>query len=294
MDRIIGSPGMRRLLFVIGFGAAGVMSIGPAEAQLCGGVDYAFPYTDVSGVGAAFCPGIMEAYVTGISRGTTPTTFSPNDTVIRSEMTTFLQRTFDQGLERTSRRAALEQWWTPQSAVSMQTIILPAGIPQFCKADGPNIWVTTTGNTVVQIDAGTGTIVNHLVWGYACGGRTGSCRKVFAVGSTNPGGSLYVLDPTQAPGAVTVAANNLGDPTGTTVGIAFDGTNIWTTNFIYPGSLSIVTPGPSTPYAVATLTSAAIQQPNGILYDGTSIWVTDFSLGTLSKIDPRAPSLSTA
>ena len=61
MHRIIGSPGMRRLLFVIGFGAAGVMSIGPAEAQLCGGVDYAFPYTDVSGVGAAFCPGIMEA-----------------------------------------------------------------------------------------------------------------------------------------------------------------------------------------------------------------------------------------
>ena len=205
-------------------------------------------------------------------------------------MTTFLQRTFDQGLERTSRRAALEQWWTPQSAVSMQTIILPAGIPQFCKADGPNIWVTTTGNTVVQIDAGTGNDCETTGPGatYAAGVLV-AAGKVFAVGSTNPGGSLYVLDPTQAPGAVTVAANNLGDPTGTTVGIAFDGTNIWTTNFIYPGSLSIVTPGPSTPYAVATLTSAAIQQPNGILYDGTSIWVTDFSSRHPVENRPHGP-----
>ena len=43
-----------------------------------------FPYTDVAGVGDAFCPGIMEAYVLGVTRGTTPTTFSPNDNVSRA------------------------------------------------------------------------------------------------------------------------------------------------------------------------------------------------------------------
>jgi hypothetical protein len=66
----------------------------------------------------------MEAYVTGVSKGTTPTTFSPNNTVTRVQMTTFLQRSLDQGLARTSRRAALEQWWTPQTASVLQTILI--------------------------------------------------------------------------------------------------------------------------------------------------------------------------
>ena len=109
MDRSIRSSDMRRLLLVLGFGVAGVMDAGPAQAQeLCGGVDYPFPYTDVSGVGAAFCPGIMEAYVTGVSKGTTPTTFGPDETVSRVQMTTFLQRSLDQGLARVNRRAALD------------------------------------------------------------------------------------------------------------------------------------------------------------------------------------------
>ncbi len=41
----------------------------PAQAQEFCVVVYPFPYTDVSGVGGAFCPGIMEAYVTGVSKG---------------------------------------------------------------------------------------------------------------------------------------------------------------------------------------------------------------------------------
>ena len=80
MNRSIRVADLHRLLFVVAFGAASVMGIGPVQAQeMCGGATYPFPYTDVSGVGAAFCPGIMEAYVTGVSKGTTPTTFSPND-----------------------------------------------------------------------------------------------------------------------------------------------------------------------------------------------------------------------
>src|SRR5271155_6282683 len=120
---LLGSSGTRRLLRVVGFGIASAMSVAPVEAQeLCGGVDYPFPYTDVSGVGTAFCPGIMEAYVTGVSKGTTPTTFSPDEMVSRVQMTTFLQRSLDQGLSRTSRRAALNQWSAPQTLAAMQAV----------------------------------------------------------------------------------------------------------------------------------------------------------------------------
>ena len=70
-----------------------------AASEPCGTGSYPFPYTDVASVGDAFCPGIMEAYVTGVSKGTTPTTFSPNNTVTRVQMTTFLQRSLDQGLD---------------------------------------------------------------------------------------------------------------------------------------------------------------------------------------------------
>src|SRR5215469_16831468 len=88
----VSSDQCRRLLLALGL-AAGALSVAPGRAQeMCGGQNYPFPFTDVSGVGAAFCPGIMEAYVTGISKGTTATTFSPNDDVPRVQMTTFLQR----------------------------------------------------------------------------------------------------------------------------------------------------------------------------------------------------------
>src|SRR5271169_1566469 len=155
MDRRIGSSGLR-LLLLVGFGVAGAMGIAPMQAQnLCGGVDYPFPYTDVSGVGAAFCPGIMEAYVTAVSKGTTPTTFSPIETVTRVQMTTFLQRSLDQGLTRASRRAALNQWWVPQDTNAMQLIAL-ANAPGFCSGDGEYVWTSTANGDVVQVQASSG------------------------------------------------------------------------------------------------------------------------------------------
>jgi hypothetical protein len=108
MQRRMGTSGLRTLLLVAGIGVGSSVSIAQAQ-ETCGGDSYPFPYTDVSGVGAPFCPGIMEAYVTGVSKGTSPTTFSPNTTVTRVQMTTFLQRSFDQTLTRGSRRAALNQ-----------------------------------------------------------------------------------------------------------------------------------------------------------------------------------------
>jgi YVTN family beta-propeller protein len=287
MDRRVGhriaprTSGLHRLLVVVGFGFA---SASVYAQQMCGGQSYPFPYTDVSAVGAPFCPGIMEAYVTGVSKGTTPTTFSPNDIVTRVQMTTFLQRSLDQGLARTSRRAAFNQWWTPQTTNAMQTIAV-GGNAISCAADGADIWVANFGQ-VIQLQAGPGTVLG------AWTGATGSnvlavvAGKVFVAGQTTPG-SLYVIDPTQSPGPVTLAAGNLGNQP---FRIAFDGTQLWTANLGPPGSVSFITP--QSPYTVTTV-STGFLIPTGILFDGASIWVADGGAGTLLKLDASGAVIQT-
>jgi hypothetical protein len=266
----------------LGFGVASSASITPAQAQeLCGGVDYPFPYTDVSGVGAAFCPGIMEAYVTGVSEGTTPTTFSPNAMVIRSEMTTFLQRSLDQGLMRAGRRASLNQWWTPQNSGAMQTISV-GGYPRFCAADGQSIWLTNSGQ-VLELQAASGKLLGTWT------GATTSLAILVAAGKVFVGTQLnilYVIDPTLPPGTITVAADNLGTSPNA---ITFDGTHLWTANGA--GSVSIITPQATLPYPVTTVTGFTYL--SGIAYDGANIWVTAYFAGTLLKLDANANVLQT-
>src|SRR6202795_2306689 len=124
----LGASGLGSWLMAAGL--ALVAGSGSACAsEPCGSGSYPFPYTDVASVTDPFCPGIMEAYVTGVSKGTSPTTFSPNNTVTRVQMTTFLQRSLDQGLKRTSPRAALNEWWTPHTLAAMQAIF--AAFPSY-------------------------------------------------------------------------------------------------------------------------------------------------------------------
>jgi hypothetical protein len=253
----------------------------------CGSGSYPFPYIDVGSVGAAFCPGILEAYVTGVSRGTTPDTFNPNNTVSRVQMTTFLQRSLDQGLTRTSRRAVLNQLSTPQTTNAMQTIAAGSG-PQFCAADGNAIWASAFGgNQVIQVQAGTGKVVGTWTGATEALGVMVAAGKVFVAGGVSPG-KLYVIDPTQPPGAVATAASNLGNGPNA---IAFDGTNLWTTQ-LFGASVSIITPQATTPYPVTTVT-AGFANPNGILYDGAHIWVTDNGIGKLLKLDASGNILQT-
>jgi DNA-binding beta-propeller fold protein YncE len=277
----LDASSLRRLLFVAGLGL--LADSAPAFAsEPCGSGTYPFPYTDVGSVTDPFCPGIMEAYVTGISKGTSPTMFSPNDPVIRLQMTTFLQRLLDQGLERTSRRATLGQWSTPQGTNAMQTIAV-GGTPVSCAADGQDIWASTQGS-VVQVQASTGKVLGTWTGAILSAGVVAAAGKIYITGQTSPG-NLYVIDPTQAPGAVTVASSKLGI---TPLGIAFDGTNIWTAN--RSGSVSIVTP--QSPYTVTTV-STGFTAPYGILYDGANIWVTDNAAGKLLKLNAAGAILQT-
>jgi YVTN family beta-propeller protein len=272
-----------RWFVALGFGIAGVVGVAPVQAQeMCGSTTYPFPYTDVSGVGAAFCPGIMEAYVTGVSKGTTSTTFSPNETVTRVQMTTFLQRSLDQGLARTSRRGALNQWWTSQDSSAMQVISVGA---QLCAADGEDIWITDFASAF-QVQANTGKLLGTWSGAASSTGVVPAVGKIFVAGDTSPG-KLFMIDPTQAPGAVTTVASDVGVfPTD----IAFDGANLWTSNYGPPGSVSII--APTSPFTVNTF-ATGFNHPWGVLYDGANIWVTDNGAGTLLKLDASGNILKT-
>ena len=266
MDRSIRrSRSCSRWFVALGFGFAGAMSIAPVQGQEpCGSppVIYPFPYTDVAGVGAAFCPGIMEAYVTGVSKGTTPTTFSPTETVTRVQMTTFLQRSLDQGLTRASRRTVLKQLWQdnyyPQA-------ILSSGLPVFCAADGDTIWVASQGE-VDQIQASSGKVLAS--W-------TGPTKSwpiavipgaIITADNSAPNG-LYFIDPTAPPGPISASYTLPGGASS----IAFDGINYWIANFT--GSVSILTGLTLQTY------SAGFSKPVGLVYDGTQMWVTDYGAG---------------
>jgi hypothetical protein len=272
MVRSIRSCVLRSWTLALGFGIAGAIGTPMLQAQeLCGGTDYPFPYTDVASVGAAFCPGIMEAYVTGVSKGTTPTTFSPNETVTRVEMTTFLQRALDQALMRSGRRAGLTEWGTSESTHWFQTI--GSGGSKLCAADGENIW-TTTGGEVLQVQASTGKILNTWTGSAGSFGAVVAAGKVYVTGFGEPS-QLFVIDPTQPPGALSsVAALATGAEQ-----ITFDGTNLWTVST--DGSVSIIDPQS---YAVSTV-STGFNDLAGVLYDGAHIWVTDYGANTLLQLN---------
>src|SRR5262252_3855424 len=89
----------------------------PADSGTCGGVTTSLPFTDVAG-NPFFCQ-IAEAFFSGLTNGTTPTTFSPSADVPREQMAAFVTRTQDAALRRGSRRAALKQWATPTVAAHL-------------------------------------------------------------------------------------------------------------------------------------------------------------------------------
>ncbi|MFY9552773.1 MAG: S-layer homology domain-containing protein, partial [Thermoanaerobaculia bacterium] len=87
-------------------------------AALAGGAvrivqDQCGPFTDVS---PAFCPYVLEMYYLGITAGTSATTYSPDNSMTRGQAAVFVSKSFDQVIARTSRRAVLGQWWTPQGS----------------------------------------------------------------------------------------------------------------------------------------------------------------------------------
>jgi hypothetical protein len=246
-----------------------------ADTGSCGGVTITLPFNDVM-ASPFFCQ-IAAAYFSGLTNGTSATTFNPTDTVTREQIAAFTSRTMDQSLKRGSRKAVAKKWWTPQTVGNL-TLTDIGGFPRHVEFDGTDLWAASSGSaSVKRVRPVDGKVIDTWTGAVLASGIVCAMGKIFITGETAPG-ALYMIDPTQPAGIVTTLSTALGD---NPHGIAFDGSRIWTANPGGVGSISIVTLNPTT---VTTITTG-FQAPLGIVYDGSNMWVTDVQRGTLLRLN---------
>lgn len=251
-----------------------------ADTGICGGASFTLPFTDVTSSNIFFCS-IAEAFVAGLTNGTGATTYSPSQSVPREQMAAFITRTMDQSVKRSSKRAALRQFWTTQTPDNLALTSVDSS-PRLVESDGLDIWVANEGSsTVSRVRASDGHLVDFWTGAPGAFGVLVAMGKVFIAGEDTPG-RLYQIDPGQAAGAVTLVSSNLGVRP---LGIAYDGRRIWTANNgspgSIPGSVSIVTLNPLTVTNVTT----GFTNPFGMIFDGANIWVTDGGDDKLKMLD---------
>jgi hypothetical protein len=242
-----------------------------SQSAMCGGQTTVIPFDDVMPANVFFCS-IAQAYFSGLSNGTDTTHYSPSSNVPREQMAAFVTRTMDQSLKRGSKRAALDQYWTSQTAnnIALTTVGM---LPRLVKSDGVYVWVANfDSNTVSQVRAIDGALIGTWTGATTASGVVCAMAKVFAVGGTP--GKLYQIDPLLPVGPVTVLSSSLGNvPTA----IAYDGQRLWTANST---SISIITFNPVT----VTNVSTGFSNPQGLIYDGANMWLTDNLGGSVDKI----------
>src|SRR5262249_47852813 len=100
--------------------------------------------------------------------------------------------------------------------------------------------------------------------------------RVLTAGAASPG-KLMMGGPTQPPRAGAAAASHLP---AFPVGVALVGGRGVVVNSGPPIGVSIVTPGPTIPWTVTTVTTGD-GVATGALFDGTSVWITDSQLRKL-------------
>ncbi len=274
---------MRRLL-IIPVALVAVLAGGAVRQvqDVCG------PFADVS---PALCPYVLEMYYLGITAGTSPTTYSPDNPVTRGQAAVFVSKGVNQAIARSSRRAALGQWWTTMPQWNLGLGVTDTGnLPYLVASDGADVWVASSG-AVARVRASDGRLLESWTGATNAIGVAVAMGRVLVTGDSNPAirsgadtGVLYLIDPSQPAGPVTVAASGLG--TGTH-GVAFDGSRVWTTNH---GSVSIVTPLPFLPWSSTSVTEG-FTQPLGIVWDGSHMWVGDLISGDVLRLDSNGAIL---
>src|SRR5689334_17234156 len=115
-----------------------------ADTGICGASSATLPFTDVPGSNIFFCT-IAEAFFSGLTNGTSATTYNPHDPVPREQMSAFITRTMDQSVKRSSKRAALNQYWTTQLSNNLTLTGVGDG-PKLVQSDGADLWVANNGN----------------------------------------------------------------------------------------------------------------------------------------------------
>ena len=249
-------PFIAVLLFLFALFAGGAVR---RAQDTCG------PFTDVS---ALFCPYVLEAYYTGITAGTSPTTFSPDIPITRGQSAVFTTKALNQALARGSRRGALGQWWTTQGGQTMGFTTIGGATFVAVQADGEDVWGLSASGTIERVHASDGRSLGtwtNVLGVQSRGQLVVAMGKVFATGF----GHLYMVDPTQAPGSVTTVADT---KTGSSTSLTFDGSRFWMTDS--GGSLFIVTPGATVPWAVQTIAMPGMG-PAQAIFDGANVWICD-------------------
>ncbi len=285
------SPTMRKSLICLGILLASMA--GGAGASL---LDACGPFTDVS---PAQCPFVAELYFLGITAGTSPTTYSPDDSLTRGQAAVFAAKGLDQSLARGSRRAALNQWWSTSASpygAGLALTHVPLNPADLLAADGEDIWVTSQdgkGNgAVTRVRASDGRFLD--TWNVpAASAVLPVMGRILVGGFVSSIGYVYMIDPTQPSGPVSPVTSGVSAGI---VGLTFDGARLWTANFGVGvgGSVSIVTPS-ADPVWPSTTVNAGIANPINILYDGTSVWVVDTGTepGALLRLDSQGAVVQT-
>ena len=252
---------------------------------------YGLPFTDL-GSESTFCAAIAEAYYTGLTNGTSATTYSPSNGVTRDQMAAFITRTLDQSLLRGSPRAARDRWWAQAPPYAAGLALTSVGSDaEYIRSDGDDVWVATSKG-VERVRASDG---KHLqTWGILSGttALVVALGRVFAT-QTSTGG-VWMIDAAAAPGDTNSLLEVVGDGFSGETAIAFDGSRLWMTKGV--SGILIATPETFTTWSVTSVTSG-FTQPYGILFDGANIWVTDVSAdnstGTLLKLDSNGGIVKT-
>jgi hypothetical protein len=249
---------------------------------MCGGASLTLPFTDVTSSNIFFCS-IASAYFSGLTNGTSPTTYSPMEPVLREQMAAFVSRTLDQSLRRGSRRAALNQWWTPAVFPSYAKTPVGQG-PHGVAYDGADLWVANRNEgTVTRVRASDGLVRQTWIGALEPIVAVVAQGAIYVAGSTAPNGRLYSILPTTSGTTppVTLITDQLD---ALPSGIAFDGTAVWTANSDTQGSGSVsrVING------IPTTVGVGFSHPLGMLYDGANIWVTDDGDRQLKKLNTDA------
>jgi hypothetical protein len=164
-----------------------------ADSGTCAGAITNVPFTDVGG-NFFFCS-IAGAYFSGLTSGTTPTTYSPSENVLRDQMAAFITRTLDQSLKRGSRRAALKQFWTPTTPEDL-TLTTVGTLPVSVESDGADLWVANSASDEVsRVRASDGKLLE--TWSGATGAMGVLCAKglIFVTGCQMDPGSYIRSTP---------------------------------------------------------------------------------------------------
>jgi hypothetical protein len=253
-----------------------------AETGTCRGASVTIPFMDVAGSHIFFCS-IAAAYFSGLTNGTTSTTYNPTDPVLRDQMSAFVTRTLDQSLRRGSARASLGEWWTSQVPDQHFATVI-GNVPELIVSDGTNVYASGTAPAkVTGVRANDGLVLktyeeSPIVTGYR--DVLVAAGYLWATGSATNGGGVITRFKLDALGSS--SRTDLGS---VPVGIAFDGRYIWSANVgtaPNTGSISRIDIALSLP----TTFVAGFNQPIGILYDGASLWVTDPGDDSGKRVDP--------